>query len=149
MEMFRGDPSMAELGGFPDVDQAFGRLLGQGTPHPAGWLPSADVDETDDEIVITLDVPGCHPENLRAEVVDDQLVIAGERTQANDAVRRFASERWSGRFARSFALPRSLRADEVAADYTDGVLTLRVPKPDEIRPKRIPINHPRQLTEST
>jgi HSP20 family protein len=149
MEMFRGDASMAQLGAFPDLDQAFGRPLGQGSPRLAAWLPSADVYETDDEIVIALDVPGCHPENLRAEVVENQLVIAGERTQANDAVRRFTNERWSGTFARSFALPRNLRTDEVAAEYTDGVLTLRVPKPDETRPKRIPINDPRQLTEST
>ena len=56
-----------------------------------------------------------------------------------------ANERWSGRIARSSALPGNLPTDEV----TDGVLTPRVPKPDGTRPKRIPINQPRQLTEST
>jgi HSP20 family protein len=133
-----------------DMDRAFRRLLGGESRRPGGWLPPADVFETDDEVVIALDVPGCHPENLSAEVVEGQLVITGERHQANDAARRFGAERWSGTFVRSFALPPNARTDDIRADYTDGVLTLRVRKPEEMRARRISINHqPKQLTEST
>jgi HSP20 family protein len=151
MDVSREDPLTAELQSITeDMGRAFGRLLGGESPRPGGWLPPADVYETDDEVVIALDVPGCHPENLRAEVVEGRLVITGERQQANDAVRRFGAERWSGRFVRSFALQPSVRTDAIRADYTDGVLTLRLRKPEETRPKRISINHqPKQLTERT
>ena len=60
-----------------------------------GWLPPADVYETEDEVVIELDVPGCHFENLSAEVIDGRLIVAGERTPSDGATRRYRMERWT------------------------------------------------------
>ena len=100
--------------------------------------------------MIELDVPGCHSENLSVESVDGQLVITGERQPKDEATRRYRSERWTGRFVRSFTLQPNVRGDDVRADYHDGVLSVHVPKPEETKPKRISISRERkQITKST
>jgi HSP20 family protein len=111
---------------------------------PAQFRPSADVYETDDDVVIELDVPGLHPENLTVESVNGQLVITGERQPPENATRRYRAERWSGRFVRSFALQPRFSGEEVRAEYTDGVLTVRLRKPEEVKPRRISISRERR-----
>ncbi|HEV8451730.1 MAG TPA: Hsp20/alpha crystallin family protein [Gaiellales bacterium] len=150
MPVFRGDPLLAELQSMgDDMDRAFGRLLANQGQSARGWLPAADIYETDDEVVIDLDVPGCHSENLSVEAVDGQLVISGERHPTDKVTRRYRSERWSGKFVRSFTLQSNVRGDDVRADYQDGVLTVHIPKPEETKPKRISITRERkQITKS-
>src|SRR6476659_4343449 len=137
MAVFRGDPLLAELQVMgEDMDRAFGRLLANQGQSSRGWLPPADIYETEDDVVIELDVPGCQSENLSVEAVDGQLVITGERQAKEEATRRYRSERWTGRFVRSFTLQPNVRGDDVRADYHDGVLSVHVPKPEETKPKR-------------
>ncbi|HSS53429.1 MAG TPA: Hsp20/alpha crystallin family protein, partial [Gaiellales bacterium] len=125
MSVFRGDPLLAELQAMgEDMDRAFGRLLANQGQSSRGWLPPADIYETEADVVIELDVPGCHSENLSVEAVDGQLVITGERQPKDEATRRYRSERWTGRFVRSFTLQPSVRGDDVRADYHDGVLSV-------------------------
>jgi HSP20 family protein len=151
MSVYRGDPLLAELQAMgEDMDRAFGRLLANQGQSPRGWLPPADIYETEDEVVIELDVPGCHQENLAVEAVDGQLVITGERELTGEATRRYRSERWTGKFVRSFTLQPNVRGDDVRADYHDGVLSVHIPKPEETKPKRISITRERkQITKST
>jgi HSP20 family protein len=106
-----------------DMDRAFGRLLPSQSPRRRGWLPPADIYETDDDVVIELDAPGCESENLAVEAIDGQLVIVGERHPVEQATRRYRSERWSGKFVRSFTLQPNMRTDDIHADYNHGVLT--------------------------
>jgi HSP20 family protein len=148
MTVFRGDPLLAELASMSeDMDRAFGRLLApQGGSR--GWLPPADIFETDDDVVIQLDVPGCHFENLSVEAVNGQLIVAGEREPDTTPGRRYRQERWSGRFVRTFTLPSGLSVDDIHADYHEGVLAVRLRKPEETKPRRISINRERKaLTE--
>jgi HSP20 family protein len=143
--LFRGDPLLAELQSMgEDMDRAFGRLLANQSPGTRGWLPPADIYETDDDVVIELDAPGCHSEDLSVEAIDGQLVIVGERQPAEQATRRYRSERWSGKFVRSFTLQPNIRTDDIRADYRNGVLTVHLRKPEETKPKRITINHDRK-----
>ena len=150
MMRVKGDPLLAELQSWSeDVDRAFGRMLA-GTGTGGGWTPPADIYETDDDVVIELDVPGVHSENLSVEAVNGQLVIAGERQPTDSASRRFRVERWNGRFVRSFALQSAVSTDDIRADYHDGVLTVRLRKPEETKPRRISIQHSRkEITEKT
>jgi HSP20 family protein len=84
------------------------------------------------------------------EAVDGQLVIIGERQPKEEATRRYRSERWTGRFVRSFTLQPSMRGDDVRSDYRHDVLRVHVPKPEETKPKRISISRERkQITKST
>ena len=145
--MARGDSLLEELDA---MSEEFSRRFGM---RPAanglrGWLPPVDVWETETELVIELDVPGCHPENISAEIVENQLVVTGERSLADGAVRRYRTERWQGRFVRSFVVPRGLDGERIKADYNHGVLTIRLPKPEAARPKRITITREDTVLEA-
>ncbi len=98
-------------------------------------------------------MPGCHPENISAEIVENQFVVTGERSLLEGAVRRYRTERWQGRFVRSFVVPRGLDGDRIKADYNHGVLTIRLPKPEAAQPEADrdqprPAGRPRRDEES-
>jgi HSP20 family protein len=134
------DPLLAELDAMAEnFDRMFGLRAAPGGNR--GFIPPVDIFEDEQSVTIQLDVPGCHPENLSAEVVDGQLVVTGERTIKPEAVRRYRSERWQGKFVRSFTLPQNIDGGSIRAEYEDGVLTVTLPKPEEAKPKRISIGH--------
>lgn len=136
----RRDPLLAELDAMTDsFERMFGLRAAPGGQR--GFLPPVDIWEDDQQVVIELDVPGCRPEDLSAEAVDGQLVVTGERRVSDGASRRYRSERWQGRFVRSFTLPQGVDGATITADYEDGVLTVRLPKPEEARPRAIDIGH--------
>jgi HSP20 family protein len=136
----RRDPLLAELDAMTDgFERMFGLRAAPGGQR--GFLPPVDIWEDDQQVVIELDVPGCNPENLSAEAVDGQLVVTGERSVSDGASRRYRSERWQGRFVRSFTLPQGVDGGSITADYEDGVLTVRLPKPEEAKPRAINIGH--------
>jgi HSP20 family protein len=136
----RRDPLLAELDAMTDgFERMFGLRAAPGGQR--GFLPPVDIWEDDQQVVIELDVPGCNPENLSAEAVDGQLVVTGERSVSTGAHRRYRSERWQGRFVRSFTLPQGVDGGSITAEYDDGVLTVRLPKPEEAKPRSISIGH--------
>jgi HSP20 family protein len=118
---------------------------GVGTPAGNGqsstWLPAVDVWETDTELVLSFDLPGIEEDKIAVELDDNVLTVTGERERthehSNDRFYRF--ERRFGQFSRSVTLPAGVEEDEIKADYKDGVLEVRVPKPEEQKPKRIRI----------
>ncbi|HEU0194380.1 MAG TPA: Hsp20/alpha crystallin family protein, partial [Gaiellales bacterium] len=113
------------------------------------FLPPVDIWEDEHAVVIELDVPGCDSGNLSAEAVDGQLVVSGERAASQGAQRRYRTERWQGRFVRSFTLPQNVDGDSIQADYAEGVLTIRLPKPEEAKPKRISIGRKSDAIEAS
>ena len=144
----RRDPLLAELDAMTDgFERMFGLRAAPGGQR--GFLPPVDIWEDDQQVVIQLDVPGCNPENLSAEAVDGQLVVTGERGVSDGASRRYRSERWQGRFVRSFTLPQNVDGDSIKADYIEGVLTISLPKPEEAKPKRIRIGHKADAIEAS
>jgi len=142
--MNRRDPLLAELDAMTDgFERMFGLRAAPGGNR--GFLPPVDIWEDEQRVVIQLDVPGCKLDDLSAEAVDGQLVVTGERAPGNDATRRYRSERWQGRFVRSFTLPQGVDGANIQADYEDGVLTVMLPKPEEAKPKRIDINRSKAI----
>ncbi len=134
------DPLLAELDAMSEqFDRMFGVRSASGGPR--GFLPATDVYEAENELVIEMDVPGVHPEDLSAEVVDGQLIVTGERAPAEGAARRYRSERWQGRFVRSFSVPRGVDGSAINARYDAGVLHLTLPKAEDAKPRSITINH--------
>ena len=127
------DPFLAEP--FRLMDEVFGRVLGNGV---TGWAPTLDVRETDEEYLVLVDLPGVKPEDVTIELNDQVLSISGTRVpiEIGEAQR---VERPYGSFVRNLTLPQGVDADKIVADYTDGVLTLHVPKPAETAPKKIAI----------
>ena len=141
------DPLFAELDAMAEnFDRMFGLRAAPGGSR--GFIPPVDIWEDEHTVTIALDVPGCHPENLAAEMVDGQLVVTGERKVEADAVRRYRSERWQGKFVRSFTLPQNIDGSAIQAQYEDGVLVVTLPKPEEAKPKRITIGHRSKTIEA-
>jgi HSP20 family protein len=144
----RRDPLLAELDA---MSEGFERMFGlRAAPGGSrGFLPPVDIWEDEHAVVIELDVPGCNPENLSAEAVEGQLIVTGERGPTSGAQRRYRSERWQGRFVRSFTLPQNVDGDSIKADYVEGVLTISLPKPEEAKPKRISIGRKADAIEAS
>ena len=114
---------------------------GNGSDGSRSWVPSVDVWETDSDVVYAFDLPGIPEEKISVEVEDGALTVTGERerTQETDDDRFYRYERRFGSFARTIGLPQGVKEDAIKADYRDGVLEIRVPKPEQAKPRRIQI----------
>lgn len=114
---------------------------GGGNGTSSSWLPAVDVWETERELVLSFDLPGVPEEEIAVELDDGVLTVSGERerTDEHSSERFYRFERRYGQFARSVSLPAGVNEDEVKAEYEDGVLEIRIPKPEEPKPRRIEI----------
>lgn len=120
------------------------QLAGGVTPgngQSSTWLPAVDVWETDDELVLSFDLPGIPEDKITVELDDNVLTVSGERERSSEhsSERFYRFERRFGTFSRSVTLPAGVGESDIKADYTNGVLEVRVPKPEEQKPKRIQI----------
>jgi HSP20 family protein len=106
------------------------------------WVPALDVWETESEIVYSFDLPGIPEEKISIEVSDGTLTVSAEREKVEEVSddRYFRFERRFGTFSRAVGLPQGVNEDKIAASYRDGVLEIRVPKPEEQKPKRIALS---------
>jgi HSP20 family protein len=102
---------------------------------------AVDMYETAEEVVVRTALPGVDPEDIDVSVVGDTLTIRGETKaeEEEEGTNYIRRERRYGAFSRSLALPANVVTDKAAADFSKGVLTLRLPKAEEVKPKRIEI----------
>lgn len=116
-------------------------FFGEETEVRSGWMPSVDVKETDQALTFYVEVPGMRQEDIEVELVGDVLSIRGKREFAEEEQRdNFVRiERSYGSFQRSFTIGVPVKADEIDAVYRDGVLTVTLPKADEVKPRRIEV----------
>lgn len=129
--------------------EAMDRLFEESFVRPQGrWLApvgvetlAVDMYETDDAIVVRAVVPGVKPEDLDVSVTGDTLTIKGE-TRAEEEVKEenyIRRERRYGSFCRSLLVPIPVVADKAEAEFENGVLTLTLPKAEEVKPKAIKV----------
>src|SRR5437763_16580032 len=106
------------------------------------WMPAMDLVEEDDHFVLSADLPGVEEKDINVELEDNVLTISGERKSEHEDRREgyYRIERASGAFSRSLTLPEGIDPDSVQARFGDGVLELRVPKPEERKPRRVAIS---------
>ena len=117
------------------------------TPAPAGngglrrWLPAMDLVESGDHFVLRADLPGLSEEDVTIEVEDRVLTISGERKAEHELIKEgyHRVERAFGAFSRSLTLPEGIDAEAVQASFDRGVLEVRIPKPEERKPRKITI----------
>jgi HSP20 family protein len=140
--------------------QAMDRLLEDSFVSPLSWRrvngealsPSLDVHQTPDEIVVTAALPGLRPEDVDITITGQTLSIRGE-FKADDEISRdqyLYRERRYGTFHRQLQLPVRVQGDSAAADFENGVLTLRIPKSEEVKPRQIQVKAaPRPVAPST
>lgn len=100
-----------------------------------------DMYETDGEVVIKASVPGVKPEELDITITGNTLSIQGETKEENEVKREnyLYQERRYGSFSRSVVLPEGLSTDKAEASFENGVLTLKVPKTEEVKPKTVKV----------
>jgi HSP20 family protein len=105
------------------------------------WAPRSDIYETEDSIVLQLDLPGVQSDQIDVQCEKGMLSIKGERQFSGDVPGRqyYRVENVYGPFERYFEIPRTLDVTKVEAKYHDGVLTLTFPKAEEAKPKKIEI----------
>ena len=106
-----------------------------------GWAPAVDVYEDKDHLVVKAELPGLKKDEIDISLHQGSLIISGERKEEShdedgDASR---SERFFGRFQRALALPKPVNPDQVTATYKDGILTVRLAKTEESKPKQIAV----------
>lgn len=106
------------------------------------WTPAADVRETEEAVTVDLELAGLKKEDIEVSLEDGVLKVSGERTFERDAEKESYQrvERFYGKFSRAFRLPRNVDGTKVKASFTDGVLSLVLPKSDEAKPRQISIN---------
>jgi HSP20 family protein len=117
------------------------------TPAPAGngglrrWLPPMDLVETTDHFVLRADLPGLGEDDVNIEVEDRVLTVSGERKAEHESTQDgyHRVERAFGAFSRSLTLPEGIDADTVAASFDRGVLEIRIPKPEQRKPRKVSI----------
>ena len=105
------------------------------------WIPPMDLVETDEHFVLRADLPGLDENDVKIEVQDKVLTLSGERRFEQEAKKNgyFRVERGSGSFSRSLTLPEGVDPDGIAASFDRGVLEIRIPKPEERKPRRVQI----------
>jgi len=101
------------------------------------WVPAADVYEEEENYVVALDLPGVDRSAMEIDVENGQLRIRGHRNLATGELHR--RERPLGKFVRSFSIPASIDPEQIAAEYKDGVLYVRLGKRAEQKPQRVEI----------
>jgi len=114
---------------------------GNGGTQMRRWLPAMDLLETGEHFVLRADLPGLSEEDVRIELEDGTLTISGERKAEHESAEQgyYRVERAFGSFSRSLALPRGVDPEGVSAQFDRGVLEVRIPKPEERKPRRIEI----------
>lgn len=115
---------------------------------PRTWVPALDVWETEHELVYAFDLPGISEEKISVEYEDGALTVSAERERTQEvneeSVYRF--ERRFGTFSRTIALPQGVDEQQISADYHDGVLEVRIAKPEQSKPRRIQVGGGEQKT---
>ena len=105
------------------------------------WSVALDVVESEDEYLVKASLPGINPEGLEITFEDNRLTIKGESKEEEeiDEARFHLRERRFGGFTRSIKLPSGIESEKIEANYDKGVLKLRLPKVEEVKPKKITI----------
>jgi HSP20 family protein len=105
------------------------------------WVPAMDLVETEEHFVLRADLPGMSQEDVKIELEDNTLTVSGERKAQHEEREEgfYRVERSFGSFSRSLTLPKGVDADAVSASFDQGVLEVRIPKPEETKPRRISI----------
>jgi len=105
------------------------------------WIPAMDLVETQDHFVLKADLPGMSEGDVNIELENNVLTIAGERKTEHEERHEgyYRLERATGSFSRALSLPEGIDADAVTAAFDNGVLTVRIPKPEQAKPRKVKI----------
>jgi HSP20 family protein len=133
----RWDP-VRELEG---LQEQFAQLMQRTSDGDGGapFIPLVDIEETEDAWIVEAEVPGVKPEDVNVEVRGSELAISGEiKEREREGILRRRTRK-TGEFDYHITLPGDADAENIEAELRDGVLTVRIPKPEQERPRRIDV----------
>jgi len=130
-----------------EVNRLFDSFLGRPTATATGtgsrvWMPVVDMYETNDDLVLNFEIPGVREKDISLSITGDLLTVRGERQFRQELKddHTYHIERAYGKFERTVQLPMPVQAGRVTATFRDGVLEVKLPKTEEVRPKEIKID---------
>lgn len=114
---------------------------GEGPTLMQTWMPRVDIAESDKEVVIKADLPGVEAKDVEVSVVDDALILKGERKEEKKEEKKnyHRVERFVGQFYREIPLPAGTDPEKITAATVKGVITVTIPKKAEATPKKITV----------
>ncbi|MCI4446178.1 MAG: Hsp20/alpha crystallin family protein [Candidatus Aminicenantes bacterium] len=114
------------------------------------WSPAVDIYETENELVLTAELPGVEEKDVEIKIEDNTLTLKGERKFEKETKEEnyHRIERAYGSFFRSFSLPNYIDQEKISAEYENGLLRIHMPKKSEVKPRKVKIVKP-QTTEKT
>jgi HSP20 family protein len=123
-----------------DFDRLFNTLFDRSQAQQR-WVPAMDLVEADDHFLLRADLPGLREDDVNIEVRDNALTVSGERKAEHEQREKgwYRLERQFGRFSRSISLPEGVDPDAIDASFDRGVLEVKIPKPEQRKPRRIAI----------
>ena len=142
--IIRWDPFREMLSLRREMDRLFDNTFfspGASWTQPTAWDLALDVTENNDEIVVKASIPGINPDDLEVTYTENTLTIKGEvkAEEEKEDSKYHLRERRYGSFVRSLSLPVGVKAEAIQANYDAGVLTLHLPKSEEVKPQRIAV----------
>jgi HSP20 family protein len=116
----------------------------------SNWSPSVDIYETENEIILTAEVPGVDEKNIEIKLEDNTLSLKGERNFEKETKEEnyHRIERAYGSFYRSFTLPGNIDQDNIKAENENGILRITMPKKSELKPKKVKILKPKSSSSN-
>ena len=149
MALIRWEP-LRELNAIQhEMNRLFNTLFDSPAPGNGGssqtqrrWIPAIDLVETADEFVLRADLPGLTEQDVNIELEDNVLTVSGERKAEHEERKEgyYRVERSSGSFSRSLTLPEGVDPESVKAGFENGVLEVRIPKPEQRKPRKVAIS---------
>ncbi|HBG61330.1 MAG: hypothetical protein A2Y03_03500 [Omnitrophica WOR_2 bacterium GWF2_38_59] len=117
-------------------------LFGDNTLLGGEWAPAVDIYDSKDNILIKADLPGLTKDEVEVTIQNNNLILKGEKKKEKEIKEEnyYRAERFYGSFYRTIPLSTAVETDKVDASYKDGVLTLKIPKKEEAKPKQITID---------
>ena len=127
-----------------EIDRLFDNFLSErmgSSDDLSDGIPAIDVEETEQEFLITSEIPGMQKKDIKISFENNYLNLSGEKKASNETKDRnfYRKERSYGRFSRSVPVPTGVMLDKIEAEYEQGVLTVKIPKTEEAKPKNIEI----------
>jgi len=144
MSVVRWNPERSIFSLKSDMDRLFDNFFTDRTSQLQSYsdiTPIVDVEETDQEFLISVEIPGIKKDDIKITFENNYLTISGEKKIKKDVKKEnfHHMERSYGKFSRTLAIPAGVKLDKIEAEYEQGVLNIKVPKAEEAKPKQIEV----------
>jgi len=127
-----------------EIDRLFDNFLSErmnSSDALSDGIPAIDVEETEQEFLVTAEIPGMQKKDIKISFENNYLTLSGEKKESKESKDSnfYHKERSYGKFSRSIPVPAGVMLDKIEAEYEQGILKVKIPKTEEAKPKQIEI----------